>query len=204
MKNIRMLRIAVLAFAVATLLTLSAAAPFPPQLASANAQDDLVRFTIVNQGDKPIYLWMNGPAYYYLTVEAGTAKIFTPKRGVYSYTITQCGLSTQSTLDLTAHKKMIVPACGYRGGKETKGSNRVDASELIKLMRVNFKNETTGYITIILDGPADFVFVIPKGETKTYTIPKGHYTYTLYACGSIGSGNFYALRQNKTKEFGCP
>ncbi len=52
---------------------------------------------------------------------------------------------------------------------------KVDAT-----IRIN--NQTGGYITIYLTGPASFTFNVPDGQ-QTISVCSGTYSYTAYGCG---------------------
>ncbi len=182
------------------LLALVAGAVLPQRTVAA--AEDVVRLTINNDGDGDIWLLLNGPAYYYLHVPVGTTRIYTPKRGVYDYTLYSCGTFVKGELDLTTQKTIDVPACGLKA-HTGEPLNTVDAGKMLNLVDVTFKNKTGRYMLLILEGPSVYVFRFNSGESKEYTIPMGYYSYTLYGCGSTYTGNLYA-RFHKVKEFTCP
>lgn len=167
------------------------------------SKSELVRLTFENRSNHYASLRLEGSTFYYLRAYPGETRMYTPKRGVYDYTLYSCGVYVHGVLDLTKQYKFVVPLCGTRGGEGTTGPQTIDASDLIKLVYVTFTNEATTNLIAIFDGPGVFVFFIREGETRSYTIPKGDYTYTLYACGAIGDGYFYAAH-GKSKDLTCP
>jgi hypothetical protein len=163
----------------------------------------LVRLTIENRTTDYVTLKLDGPAFYYLYVKPGETRIYTPMRGEYSYVLYSCGVFVNGTLDLSKQHKIVSPACGTKGGEGTKGQGTTDSSKLIKLVKVYIENKTTGNMIVVLEGPAEFVFFVKQGKTNSYTIPRGEYKSTLYACGKIKYANYYAYA-HKEKTFTCP
>ena len=162
----------------------------------------LKRLTVVNESSKNAYLWLSGSKGYYFAILAGDSKLYTLPGEVYSYTLTSCEITISGTLDLTKHAKLVIPACGMKGGKGSKGAGVTDTSKLIKLVKVKFTNIALTSIIVVLDGPGDYVFSFKRGEVKYYTIPEGEYTYTLYACGTVKIGRFYIF-PHKEINLGC-
>ncbi len=171
----------------------------------AQAKSDLVGFTFTNDSARlaSLRLYGNGEFYYFL-LYPGQSKYFTPVRGVYDATFFSCGQYVNQELDLTKHTKMIVPACGtHAHNTKNPPPGVIDGGKVIRLVKVTFENETNGYMKVILQGPATYVFTFNKGESKTYTISKGEYEYKVYGCGGSFTKHFYATH-NKVKEFTCP
>lgn len=203
MSKIRTSYLFVLVLIFASLL-LSAAAPAPFSALEAASGDeaDMVHLTVVNRSDKPIYIWMEGTAFYYLTVPADSTRTFTPLRGDYSYRIRACGLSSKETLDLSKNKTLIMPSCS--GGRLSGlNSNQVDLNKQIKLVRVTIVNDTKTYGLLIMQGPGTYVFRFNPGEKKSFSIGRGEYDYTFYACSKVGKDSLYALSKSKF-ELSCP
>ncbi len=175
---------------------------FPKNI--AYAQEDVVRLTINNNGDRDIWLQLDGPAYYYLHVRVGESKVYTPLRGVYDYTLYSCGTFVKGELDLTNQKTIEVPDCGMKafyGAFDP--TNTIDEGKMLNLVNVTFENDTERFMLLILEGPSVYVFSFQPDEDKEYTIPMGYYHYTMYGCGSTYTGTMYA-RYHKVKEFACP
>ena len=189
---------------------LMAAAPAPISVASAKstaAAGDLVRLTIDNRTEKTIWVRLSGPAFYYLTVPAKSADVFTPKRGEYTFTIFACGNYITGDLDLTTNQRLVQPICG--GGPVTSalGANThvVDLGQIAKIVKVNFINDTTGTIMLVMTGPSTHVFTLSKDEEHEYTIERGEYDVTVYAygCGTVTQTTFLA-KAGYEKTFKCP
>ena len=171
----------------------------------AQAKSELVGFTFTNDSDKlaSLRLYGNGEFYYFLLFP-GESKYYTPVRGEYDVTFFSCGLYVNKELDLTKQTKLVVPACGTLAHHNKKTpAGVIDGGQVIKLVKVTFENETNGYMKVILQGPATYVFTFNKGESKTYTISKGEYEYKVYGCGGSFTKNFYA-HHNKVMDFKCP
>lgn len=200
------LRTLVLLAALLSLL-LSAAAPAPAMkpAASGLAAGDLIRLTVENRTDKELRIWLNGPAFYYLTVPAESTEVFTPRRGEYSYSISACGITVTETLDLSGNRRIIQPVCGSGPGLAETVPNTIDMGQVAKLVKVSFENETRGTLMLVLTGPATYVFTLSQGDEKDYTIRRGDYdiTYYAYGCGLVAKTTFVA-RANYDKTFKCP
>jgi hypothetical protein len=110
---------------------------------------------------------------------------------------------TTTTLDLTKKNEIVVPPCGEKAFKVDKGSRKIDAGELIKLVKVTFENPTDYNMVLILRGPSEYVFFIRSGDEASYTIRKGTYEATQWGCYKTKNFNFYS-HANKHKELTCP
>ena len=172
------------------------------QVAQAEAALKLGRITIVNNSDKPAYLYLWGENYYYFSANSGETKVYTPEADEYDYELISCGVKTKGTFTLSSLKRFVIPECGSKGLRQPNTSRTVDAGRLIKLTRVVFTNETNGYMIVILRGPSEFVFSMDTDEEIEVTIPKGYYEYTMYGCGTTQVGNVYAYPHTE-KEFVC-
>ncbi len=152
---------------------------------------DLGRLTLVNNSNKTAYIWLqNETNFYYFENPASQTKIWTPAKGEYSYRLAACGTTITGTLDLAQAKTIIVPVCGSKATSNDI-NNQIDVGRIIRLVRVEFH------------GPDGYVFTIKAGETGEYTIPRGEYTYTAYACNTIFKGDFFAA-VNAEKTIKCP
>jgi hypothetical protein len=176
-----------------------------PARAANNMLGDLVRFTLDNDTSQFAAVRLeSSSAFYYLSTQAGETKVFTPERGMYNYTFYSCGTSVSGTIDLTRQQVLHAPPCGSKTPGTGYNPGFIDGGDLLKLVRIELENDTTGSALIIMEGPATFVFTIAKGVTKNYTVPKGIYSYTMYGCGTVLKGTFYAEQQDKQKTFTCP
>jgi hypothetical protein len=186
--------IVVLSFVLISIV-LIAAAPL--------AKSELVSLIIENQSDDYVTFRLQGPQFYFLTVKPKSSATFTIKRGDYEQRFYSCGTFTTTTLDLTKKNEIVVPPCGEKAFKVGKGSSKIDAGELIKLVKVTFENPTDYNMVLILRGPNEYVFFIRSGDEVSYTISKGTYEATQWGCYSIKNFNFYS-HANKHKELTCP
>jgi hypothetical protein len=186
-------------------ITMIGAVPQPAEAGQA-AQDvsgmALGRVTIVNDSDKPAYLYLWGDNYYYFSAYSGETKTYTPEAGEYDYELISCGIKTKGTLTLSSLKRFVIPECGSKGLQQPNTSRTIDAGRLLKLTKVKLLNQTDGYMIVILRGPSEFVFSMDDDETMDITIPKGYYEYTMYGCGGTQVGNLYAYPYTE-KEFVC-
>jgi hypothetical protein len=206
MKNNLTIRSLVLLAAVfSLLLTAAAPAPLTSSPAAATQAGELVRLTIENRTDKPLKIWLSGPAFYYLTVPAESTEVFTPTRGEYDYSLSACGITVRDTIDLSKNGRIIQPVCGIGRGQAAPAPNTVNMGVVAKLVKITFTNDTTGTIMLILTGPATYVFTMAKGEKTDYSIRRGDYDVHLiaYGCGLVTDTTFIA-RANYKKTFKCP
>lgn len=186
------------------LMSMVLAAILIPQQAAV-AKSELVGFTFKNDSNRlaSLRLYGNGQFYYFL-VQPGQTKYYTPVRGEYDVTFFSCGQYVNRELDLTKQTKLVVPSCGTLAHhNDQTPAGVIDGGQVLRLVKVTFENETEGYMKVILEGPATYVFTFNNDQDKTYTISKGLYTYTVYGCGGSFTGNLYA-RHGKVKEIHCP
>lgn len=168
----------------------------------AFAKSERVRFTVENNSNKVFTLRLSGPESLYLVVQPNSDAVFTPLRGEYNMTMYSCGAYASDDLDLSTIKTMVVPACGESG--PVKSDKKIDASDTIKLVKVTIQNtSTTSNMVVVMSGPGTYVFSFKAGAKASYTIPRGEYTVTYYACSSSATRIFNA-KANKMLELGCP
>lgn len=162
-----------------------------------------VRLTINNNSDRDVWLKLDGNGFYNLHVPAGQSKVYTPKGGIYDYTLHHCGTFVKGELDLTNRETIEVPECGDKAHYGAQDPSFIDEGRMLNLVDVTFENETGYDIMMIIEGPTVHVFSFKAGEDKEYTIPMGYYTYKIYGCtSSVFEGTFFA-RFHKVKEFTC-
>jgi len=167
------------------------------------AKSEKVRFTVNNKSDKVFSLWLTGPEFVYVVVDPDSAETFTPLRGEYKFTMLSCGAYADGELDLSTQKTMVVPECGSGGPTKTSGS-KLDASDVIKLVKITIENNATNSnMVVVMTGPGTFVFSLKSGKDQSYTIPRGIYDVTYYACNKVGTRGFSA-RANKVLDLSCP
>ncbi|NUM45832.1 MAG: hypothetical protein HUU38_14100 [Anaerolineales bacterium] len=168
----------------------------------AFAKSERVKFTVENNSNKVLTLRMTGPESLYLVVEAGETEVFTPLRGEYEITMFSCGAYADDELDLTTIKTLVVPACGSSG--PPKSDKKIDASDTIKLVKITIENDATNStMVVVMTGPGTYVFSFKAGQKASYTVPRGDYKVTYYACNSSATRNFTA-KANKVLELSCP
>jgi hypothetical protein len=184
---------------------LTAAVPIPESssVASTGEKSDLVALRVVNQSTGYVYLWLDGPEFYYLVVKPDETQTFTVKRGEYSKEVSYCGARDSSTIDLTKYIKLIMPVCGANTRQTPSSPHVVDITNTIKIVKVTLKNDSDSRVLAILTGPSTYVFSLNKEDSKDYTIAKGDYEVRYYACGKYGVREFSAF-YNSVLKFRCP
>jgi hypothetical protein len=200
MKKIRPLRSV---FLVGVLLALVVVSAMPLSGRALAARPDVVRFTVENKSSGPLYVWLTGTAFYYLSVGAEKTGVFTVNRGEYDYRFRACGDTVTGTLDLTTQRRIVMPVCGGRAISEAREPSTFDISTQIKIVKIHFENDTSSNLWAIMTGPTTYVFTFKPGEEKDFTIAKGDYSVKVYACGRVGTRNFTAFK-GKELIFSCP
>ncbi|OGO64325.1 MAG: hypothetical protein A2Z45_11350 [Chloroflexi bacterium RBG_19FT_COMBO_55_16] len=168
------------------LVTAAVPLPYQPFAFSSVGKSDLVRLTVDNQSTGSLYLWLDGPSFYYMVVKAKESEVFTVMRGKYQETVKACGDTVKTTLDMSTNQKLIMPKCGSKSVT----SGVVDLGHLIKIIKISVENESSTKMIVVLEGPATYVFSFDKDQKKNYTVAKGDYKVTYYACGRTGTRNF--------------
>ena len=167
-------------------------------------EEEPIRVTIDNKSDKPAYLKLTGPHFYYFTAGAQTKSTWTPLSGEYEYLLVACGIHYKTgKLDLQKPITYVVPICGMNSFRQIEGKSEVDVGRELKLVRMTFTGRAYGTLVLVLRGPSTYVMALPHNVDKVYTIRRGWYEYTLYGCGSTEGGKFYA-ESGKHKKFYCP
>lgn len=185
------------------LIAILAFSLFPHMSVRATESPKLVRLTVINRSDMPMRIQLTGVAFYSLRVEANSTKIFTPQQGSYAYNIQVCGLYTSGSLDLSKNQRLLQPKCAGGDVVNMAQKSVVDLTKDIKLVKVNLLNEAGGSVLAILSGPGNYVFSLNRGQEKSYTIGRGDYTVTYYACGVRYTMDFRATA-NQNLRFKCP
>lgn len=169
------------------------------------AQSELVSLKIQNNSDDYVTFKLQGPAYYFLMVKPGTSTTYTIKRGEYTQKFYSCGAFVDTDLDLTKKQSIYVPPCGEKAFAVDKASsNKVDGGKLIKLVKVNFENDTNYNLVLVLSGTSEYVFFIRSGDEVSYTISKGdYYEVTQWGCPKVKNFNYYPFAHKETT-LTCP
>jgi hypothetical protein len=183
----------------------TAAVPVPSRSSSfaIAEKSELVALTVENRSSGIMYLWLDGVAFYYLTIGPGETKLFTVERGEYYQKVRACGDTAESIVDITKRTRMIMPVCGGHASQAATSPYVVDISEIIKIVKVTVENESDTRLLAILTGPSTYVFLIDEGESKDYTIAKGEYSVQYFACGRVGYEDYSAYHGSKLS-LSCP
>lgn len=197
MKKAWTLRTIVILSLVAVFL-LSSAAPTRVQ-----ARSELVRLTVINRSSGTVFFSLKGPALYYLTVKTGETEVFTVQRGTYTSSITACGITSTDSLDITSHKKLIMPVCGGRAHGAHGAATKVDLSEQIKIVPFTIINDSDTQLLAVLTGAGTYAFLLDKDEERDYTIAKGDYDVKIYACRAVTTIQFSSYKNSKL-DLRCP
>jgi hypothetical protein len=191
---------------LATMVVALLAAALPVAAAPAE-QSDLVRFKVENRADRGItirlYATDGTSRAYYMRVESETTKTMTPERGVYTYRLTACGIMVRGTVDLTGPMTWVMPKCGDKGGPGSGGANTQDIGKILKLTKVHLVNRTGVRLQVWLEGPNDYVFIIPAGGTKTVSIRAGVYEWGHFACDGARTEGMLEVAGETTRRFEC-
>jgi hypothetical protein len=200
-------RILVALFIVAMLLqTAAVSLPASPSTFASSSTTPLIRLTISNKTGETLFIYLKGPAQYILPVPwyLGQKAIFTVKKGLYDYSFQACGQTVTGRIDITKQQLLVVPVCRLNPpSAKLPNGVRANVSPETKLMSVSLYNHTTGVIEVILDGPAHYIFWLRAGEITYYTLEKGAYVVTYYACGFSDVVDFTA-RANARLKLNCP
>jgi len=186
-------------------ILMSAAVSLPSSVsqASTSQTSDLIALKVENDSTSYAYLWLEGPAFYYMVVKPEETKTFTVKRGEYSKDISYCGARESSNIDLTKHTKLILPVCGANALQLPSSPHVINITNILKIVKVTVTNDANTKVLAILTGPSTYVFSLDKDVSKDYTIAKGDYKVQYYACGKYGVRDFSAFH-NRVLKLRCP
>ena len=131
-------------FSIRILLLVAFVFAFMPDSARAG-ELDLVRFRVENRDSTSISIRLysqdgSGTAYY-MVIEGTSTKVMTPQAGVYDYRLSSCGVVVRGEIDLSRKHNWILPSCGNKGGPGTQATNTTDASEIVRLVKIDLVNE---------------------------------------------------------------
>jgi hypothetical protein len=204
MNKMKSMRILILVNLI-VLVFLTAAIPLPKSagIALTNEKSDLVALKIQNDSTSMAYLWLDGPAFYYMVVKPGETKTYTVLRGEYFKDISYCGARDSSIVDITRHTKLIMPVCGANSRQSPSSPHIVDITNTIKIVKVTLTNDADSRVLAILTGPSTYVFSLDKEASKDYTIAKGDYEVEYFACGGYSVKEWSAYHKSILK-FKCP
>lgn len=93
----------------------------------ALAKTDLARFEINNKTDQPVSMsLLSDNTIYYLTVPAGSTKVFTVERLVYDQTTWACGKTDSGQVDIKTYLHLTFTQCdGKAPNKGERGMEKV-------------------------------------------------------------------------------
>jgi hypothetical protein len=187
------------------MLLVTAAVPLPKSTSfgASNEKSDMVALRVDNHSTSIAYLWLDGPAFYYLVVNPGESKTFTVLRGEYDKDVSYCGAKDSSTIDLTKHTRLVMPVCGANSRQSPSSPHVVDITNTIKIVKITVTNDADSKALAILTGPSTYVFSLDKDVSKDYTIAKGDYEVQYFACGKYGVREFSAYF-NSVLKIKCP
>jgi hypothetical protein len=170
---------------------------------AVSTKSELIALTVENRSSGLMYLWLDGPAFYYLVLQPETTRVFTVERGEYYQKVRACGDTVESIVDITKRTRMIMPVCGSHANQAATSPYAVDLSDLIKIVKVTIENDSDTGLLAILTGPSTYVFTFDEGESTDYTIAKGDYTIQYFACGRVGYKDVYFFH-GKELTLSCP
>lgn len=159
------------------------------------------RLTVTNRSSKVLKLWLSGPAIYRISVPSGQTKTYAVNRGMYKFTASGCGMTATGKLDMSINKTLVMPVCG--GRISVNSPHTEDLGQVLKVVKIEVQNKSKGVATAVFKGPSVYMFTLQKNADKDYTVAKGDYKVTVYACGQTFKRNF---RADKGKKFviTCP
>lgn len=186
-------------FNLGILLALVFAAVVPAMAAPAAPAQAVL--TVTNKSDSTLKLWLTGAGRYSISVPAGKTKTYDVNRGDYKFTGSGCGITASGTLDVSINRTLVMPPCG--GKVTTSDVHTIDLGQFFRVVKVEVVNKSTGVATAVFKGPAVYMLTLKKGADNFYTMAKGVYKVTVYACGTTVKKTFTA--DNKKKfTVSCP
>ncbi|NJN43675.1 MAG: hypothetical protein HC806_02360 [Anaerolineae bacterium] len=158
--------------------------PTPPE--KGLVQQGPVRLEIFNASELPFSLWLDGPGVHVLNVPSGESRVFVVSRGAYTFEMTLCGASAQGEMRLEKMTTLSLKPC---------------SSE--KLVEISIENTTQSTVWVALSGPENLILSVPAGMSKSFTIPRGDYSFSAFLCKEWMAGMFEA-RSHRVMELSCP
>lgn len=160
---------------VALLVTALIPIPYTQETVVVQAQTGTLDLVINNKTGEKFNLVIKGPATYNLMIKPGkqTVKLLP---GKYKYTYKACEAEKKGTLEFKKNNQVLVLAACKT--KKAAGG----------MVNITIQNNTHGYMTLNLVGPATYRFSLKAGK-NTITVMKGKYQYTATGCGgSVATG----------------
>jgi hypothetical protein len=149
-----------------------------PQCGSAGGSKKLPQLVVVNKNKTTVTVYIYGPTYHTVVAKPGKTKL-PVSEGTYQYSFnTDCGGYQSGSIQVKkSGAQLIIPAC--KTDKAGKGD---------KTVKVTIVNETSGTLTLILSGPANYTFYLQPGKTKIDVL-QGKYEYSAYGCSDSEFGS---------------
>lgn len=140
---------------------------------------------------------LQGPSLYFLRIGADDTEVFTVQRGEYDSSMTICGVTKTETLDLTTQKRLVMPVCGGRAPAAQSAPQKVDLSNIFKIVPVTVINEADTQVLAILTGAGTYVFLLNRDAERDVTIAKGDYDVQIFACRAVTTIEFSSYKDAK-------
>ncbi len=189
-KKSLILRILFTALALALLGT----AFLPGDIALAESQSPLVRFTVINNSQHPFSIYLYGPETHDIVVEPYSTSLYFVTRGTYSFFMEACNHTKSGKLDLTIYQNMYVPVCGGNSGAKGDKPHNIDVADYIKMVKVTIRNKTREPIHLYFRTLENHYYLDLAPREITYLIvPKDTYVYSYVACGELQAGYYQSL-----------
>ena len=181
-------------------LALTAFPAEPVQAAADSPTTPYARFTIENNSNAYFIIVLSGTKDYVFEVPAKTKKSFAPVRGIYSYVMGACNFSATGTIDLTKGQTIHVPVCGGSAKALRTKNHHIDASEIIRPIRIRIWNKTGEANTLLLtnvDTRKSYYLELGFNEKTELILLKGDYRFSYMACGNHQFGIYEAKARNR-------
>ena len=157
---------------------------------SKSGKSGTVKFKVNNKTGQAVYLNLEGPMNYYLSLGPGVTRLEVEK-GKYKYTYYACeGYQNGSNEVKKANTTLTLPSCG------------ANTSGKFKTVRIRIDNKTSAAVYLNLKGPTNYYHSLAPGVTKL-DVEKGKYSYTYYACGAYQNGKIEVKKTNTKLVLPC-
>ena len=157
-------------------LLLSAWSP-APTFTAASASAAKNTFTFQNKTGSKLTITLTGANYYTFNLKAGNNKLVISP-GLYQYSYNACGKLQTGMVTIKPGAKLLLPKCKVTG-----------------MVNVKIANNTNGYLTLNLTGPATYYLSLKPGA-NIISVVKGKYSYTAWGCGGASASGVKNLTRN--------
>lgn len=153
----------------------------------ANASG-MLQLVIKNKGSEQVKVTLIGPETYTFNANPGK-NFYQVQSGKYKFEYKACNVDKKGTIEVKKNGQIFnIEKCKTKNGK---GAGEIS---------VTVKNDTSGYIRLVLTGPASYDFSLKPGS-NTIKVLKGKYQYIAYGCGATISGTVKIRRWFEWKFF---